>query len=146
MKSVLLLLLLLALTACGVRPSGTIPGGPAPREEIAPGTALFLLDGTTLTRVIRPAGTTPPLELLAAGPTSEELAEGLTTEIPPSAAPITMAMSADGVTVRISSALKDLSSLAQAQLVCTAIPGQRRTVILTDPTEKLPPQRCPFRG
>jgi hypothetical protein len=145
----MLLLLLLALTACGVRPSDPIEGGPAPREVITPGVALYLLDGATLTRVIRPPVATPALELLAAGPTSRERAEGLTTEIPPYAAPITATSSADGITVRISSALKYLSPLAQSQLVCTAIPLNQDLsieVILTDPTEKLPPQQCPFRA
>lgn len=143
----LLLLLLLALTACGVRPSVPIEGGPAPTEEITAGTVLYLLEGTTLTRVVRTQARTNALELLAAGPTREELAEGLTTEIPPSAAPITAVLSATGITVRISSALKDLSPLAQAQLVCTAIPPDRirmTEVTLTDPTETLPPQPCPF--
>jgi len=147
----LLLLLLLALTACGVRPSDTIEGGPPPTEGMTDGVVLYLLAGVTLTRVVRPlvAAPTTPLELLAQGPTSRELAEGLTTEIPPYAAPITAVMTRDGITVRISSALKYLSPLAQSQLVCTAIPPDRKRnpeVILTDPTEKLPPQTCPFEA
>ncbi|MFC4853226.1 hypothetical protein [Actinophytocola glycyrrhizae] len=143
----LLLVLLLALTACGVRPTVPIEGGPAPTEEITVGTVLYLLEGTTLTRVVRPQPRANALELLAAGPTRDERAEGLTTEIPSSAAPITAVMSTTGITVRISSGLKDLSPLGQSQLVCTAVPPARipmTEVILTDPTVTLPPQRCPF--
>lgn len=143
----LMLLLLLTLTACGVRPSVSIEGGPAPTEEITIGTVLYLVNGTTLTRVVRAQTRTNALELLAAGPTREELAEGLRTEIPRSAAPITAVLSPAGITVRISSALKDLSPLAQAQLVCTATPPDQigmTEVTLTDPTETLPSQPCPF--
>ena len=146
MKRVLVLLVL-ALSACGVRPSIPIEGDPAPTEEVTEGTVLFLLEGATLTRVIRLPATTNPMELLAAGPTSEELAQGLTTEIPPYAAPITATLSASGITVRISSALKYLSPLAQSQLVCTALGANHdlsTEVTLADPTETLPPQQCPF--
>lgn len=149
----LLVLLLLALTACGVRPTAPIEGGPAPTEEVTEGTVLYLLEGVTLTRVVRPPVQVPAmaLELLAAGPTSEELAEGLTTEIPPYASPITVVPTADGFRVRISSALRYLSPVAQSQLVCTAIPPDqlrpghlKNEVVLTDPEEELPPQQCPF--
>lgn len=152
----LLVLLLLALTACGVRPTTPIEGGPAPTEEViegTEGTVLYLLEGVTLTRVVRPPVqvSAMALELLAAGPTSEELAEGLTTEIPPYASPITRVPTADGFTVRISSALRYLSPVAQSQLVCTAIPPDqlrpghlKNEVVLTDPEEELPPQQCPF--
>lgn len=145
----LLVLLLLAVTACGVRPTIPIEGVEAPREEVPEGTPLYLLAGANLTRVVRLPTRTPVLDLLAVGPTSEELAEGLTTEIPPYAAPITRVQGAGGITVRISSALKYLSPLAQSQLVCTAIPlGESLSteVTLTDPTEKLPPQSCPFEA
>lgn len=148
MKRVLLLLLL-ALTACGVRPSVPIEGDPAPTEAFADETVLYLIEGTTLTRVVRPSGTASPLDLLAAGPTSEELAVGLTTQVPPYAAPITRSPALDGITVRISSALRYLSPLAQSQLVCTALGVDQdisTEVTLTDPTETLPPQWCPFRA
>lgn len=145
----LLLLLLLALTACGVRPSVPIEGGSAPTEELTQGPVLYLLDGETLTRVVRFPTPKTPLELLADGPTSRELEEGLTTEVPPHVSPITAVLSTTGITVRISSALKDLSPEAQSQLVCTAL-GQDQDmaieVTLTDPTETLPPQLCPFRA
>lgn len=143
----LLLLSLLALTACGVRPTAPIPGGPAPIEEVTEGSVLYLLKDGTLTRVVRPPVQTPSLDLLAAGPTGLELVEGLTTEIPPYAAPITAVQGADGITVRISSALKYLSPLARSQLVCTAIPpgeSLATAVTLTDPIEKLVPHTCPF--
>lgn len=145
----LLVLLVLTLTACGVRPSVPIEGGPAPTEEVTESTVLYFLEGATLTRVLRPPVQENPLELLAKGPTPEELAEGLTTEIPPYASPITVAMGENAITVRISSLLKYLSPLARSQLICTAIPPGRLTtaqVILSDPEETLPPQSCPFEA
>ena len=145
----LLVLLLLALTACGVRPSIPIEGGPAPSEEVTEATVLYFLQGATLTRVLRPPVQENPLELLAKGPTPEELAMGLTTEIPPYASPITVTMGENDIKVRISSLLKYLSPVAQSQLVCTAIPPSRRAtaqVILSDPEEKLSPQNCPFEA
>lgn len=150
MKRLLVLLLILTATACGVRPTDVIEGDPAPTEdEITDGTVLYFLQGATLTRVIRPPGEQSPLELLAKGPTPEELAEGLTTEIPPYTSPITMVPATNGTTVRIASRLKYLSPLAQSQLVCTAVtpdqpPGVQIT--LSDPTETLPPQPCPFEA
>lgn len=141
---------LLTLSACGVRPSVAIGGGPAPtEEEITEGTVVYLLRGATLTRVLRPPAEQTPLELLAQGPLPEELAAGLTTEIPPYASPITAVPAAGGVAVRTASRLKYLSPLAQSQLVCTAItPDQPADteVTLSDPTETLPPQQCPFEA
>ena len=145
----LLVLLLLAVTACGVRPSIPIEGGPAPTEEVTEATVLYFLQGATLTRVLRPPVQENPLELLAKGPTPEELALGLTTEIPPYASPITVSMSENGITVRISSLLKYLSPLARSQLVCTVIPPRRLAtaqVTLSDPEETLPPRGCPFEA
>lgn len=147
MKRLLILLSLLTLTACGVRPSVPIEGGPAPTEQVMEGTVLYFLAGATLTRVVRPPVQGNPLELLAKGPTPEELAMGLTTEIPPYASPITASVGEHAIKVRISSLLKDLSPRAQSQLVCTVIPPRRletAQVILSDPEETLPPQTCPF--
>lgn len=150
MKRLLIVLLALTATACGVRPTDVIEGDPAPtEEEITEGTVLYFLQGATLTRVVRPPSDKPLLELLAQGPTPEEQAEGFTTEIPQNASPITLVPATNGTTVRVASRLKDLSPLAQSQLVCTAItpdqpPGVE--IILEDATETLPPQRCPFEA
>jgi hypothetical protein len=149
MKRLLVLLLLLTAAACGVRPSGPIEGGPAPTEEVTEGTVLYFLAGATLTRVVRPPVPGNPLELLAKGPTQEEKAMGLTTEIPPYASPITVVVDEDAIKVRISSLLKYLSPRAQSQLVCTVVPQRRvatAQVILSDPEGTLPPQTCPFEA
>jgi hypothetical protein len=143
----LILLLLLVLAACGVRPTVPIEGGAGPTEELTEGTVLYLLHGATLTRVVRPATAGTALNVLAEGLTREELAEGLTTEVPRSAAPITATMSSGGISVRVSSGLRSLSPLARSQLVCTAIPPDGNgpmTVVLSDAQETLPPQQCPF--
>ena len=150
MKRLLILLLALTATACGVRPTDVIEGDPAPtEEEITESTVLYFLQGATLTRVVRPPSDQSPLELLAQGPTPEELAEDLTTEIPPYASPITLTPGTNGTTVRISSRLRYLSPLAQSQLVCTAITPEQPPgveIVLSDPEETLPPQACPFEA
>jgi hypothetical protein len=149
MKKPALIILLVLVTACGVRPTPPITGGAAPTEELT-GSVLYLLDGVTLTRVVRPATIrTTNLELLAEGPTPEEQAEGLTTQVPPYASPITATPTSTGITVRIASPLRYLSRTAQAQLTCTALPpdgDQQTPITLTDPEETLPPQTCPFEG
>lgn len=150
MRKLALTALLILTTACGVRPTPPIEGGPAPTEEPTR-TVLYLLNGTTLTRVIRPPGPLMQshLELLAEGPTIEERAKGLTTEIPPYASPITITRTTSGITVGIASPLKYLSRLARAQLICTALSPEEMPatpVTLTDPEETLPPETCPFKG
>ena len=82
-----LALVILLLAGCGVRPTGVVYAGDAP-VATASGSAqsqVFLLsDGGIPTPVRRPADPTDPqrvFDALLSGPTREERARGLTTEL-----------------------------------------------------------------
>jgi hypothetical protein len=118
---------LIAVAGCGVRPSGVITGGdpPSGRVEPTPLITLYLVTNGRLSAVTRPGG--PPLSqadtlaLLAAGPTAEEQAHGLTTDVPPDAGPFSVtAKPAGRLVVTLSTPASELSTLAVEQIVCTA--------------------------
>jgi hypothetical protein len=147
-KLLALAALLLLATACGVRPSATIYGsrGPADNPE---GTVLYVANGETLTRIIRP--TTDPakdgLTTLAEGLLAVEQAEGLTTAVPTTALPITRSFKGRALEVNLSTPVAPLTEMAKNQLTCTALqtePHPRIAVILTGPDTSLPPRTCPF--
>ncbi|MFI5607812.1 GerMN domain-containing protein [Amycolatopsis sp. NPDC051903] len=147
-----ILLVALTATACGVRPSGAIPGGDAPSGPAAPeidrarDSVYFVADGS-LTQVQRD-GTdltgAAAINALAQGPTPAEQADGLTTEVPRSVVPATVLTSAGGTVVQLSSSVTALSDLAVRQIVCTlrnqSPPGAR--FILTGGGETLGPETC----
>jgi hypothetical protein len=96
---------LVAVAGCGVRPSGVITGGDPPSGAVAPGAPglasgssattiiLYLVKDGRLSEVTRPGAPlsqADTLALLAAGPTARELAQGLTTDIPPEAGPFSV--------------------------------------------------------
>lgn len=146
------LIALVALTGCGVQPSGVITGSPPPSGRVAPATPiiLYLVSNDRLTPVLRPGGPlslTDTLALLAA-PTSDEHARGLTTAIPQAAAPFSVtAVPASQVVVTLSTPPSTLSTMAIAQIVCTtataveASPTQV-TVLGAGPVR----QQCPVPG
>ncbi|MEU7836656.1 MULTISPECIES: hypothetical protein [unclassified Nonomuraea] len=120
---------LVAVTGCGVRPSDVIRAGDPPSGPVArtPTTTLYLVKNGRLSAVTRPG---PPLSqadtlaLLAAGPTTAEQAQGLTTDVPPEAAPFSVT-AAPGrqpghLAVNPSTPAGKLSALAVEQIVCTA--------------------------
>ncbi|WP_163509186.1 hypothetical protein [Fodinicola acaciae] len=126
MKILSILLAVLLVAGCGVRASGTIPGGPAPNVS-AVGIALFFVSNGKVSLVLRP-GPEPPLpeilNTLGAGPNAFERAAGFSTAIPAKAAPITVMMDESSVDVHISMAPSALSELAVEQLACTALANQ----------------------
>lgn len=124
-----LLVLLLVVAGCGVRPTAVIGGAQAPSGD-PDGALLFLVSDGTVVPVVRPTrpsrppgegipGGEPadPFALLAAGPTADERALGLTSEVPAEAVPtdVTPADN-DGVTVRLPIDVTALSALAAEQL------------------------------
>jgi hypothetical protein len=134
------------VTSCGVRPTDTITGDPAP-TEVLDGVVLFLVNDTILTRVVRPSPNPPAtnLQLLAQGPTPEESATGLTTELPPTITATAVSATAGTLTVRISTPVGALTDLAKDQLICTAQwQSATTTVIVTGPDQTLSPRTCPF--
>jgi hypothetical protein len=130
--SVLIAVLLAA--ACGVQPSGVIPGVPAPRLDLG-GVTLFFVANGKLTAVDRPTSGQPApaetLAMLAAGP----IEPGLTTEVPRDLGPLDVT----GRTVTVSADVTALSTMAVAQIVCTA-----RADTVTGQGQTRGPVRCPL--
>ncbi|MFF5990813.1 hypothetical protein [Prauserella flavalba] len=138
---------LLALAGCGVQPSGVIVGASPPSGAAAPGpaTTLYFLSAGRPFPVLR-AG--PPLSYadtlaeLAAGPTEEERARGLGTEVPPEAAPFTVTASGAGrVVVTLSMSPERLSTVATEQIACTAADRRGEVVLFGEGQGRS--ARCP---
>lgn len=147
------------VAGCGVRPSGVITGNPAPSGP-AEGAELYLLAAGELTPVLRPTGQVPSptaaLTLLAAGPSPEERAQGLSSEVPSAAAAVavTSGIPATEITVTLDFDASALSGTAIEQITCTAEvavfpdyspPGQV-SVTITGRGHTREPRTCfPFR-
>ena len=120
-----ILLLLLAVTGCGIRPTDPIPGLEAPSgpvENTSP--ALYWVSDGRVVAVNRPQGSLSGFDvvaLLAQGPTNAEQSRGLTTEVPFDAAPATVDRVANGLDVRISTDVSLLSQTAVQQIACTLL-------------------------
>ena len=156
------LLSLVAVAGCGVRPSGVITGGDPPSGAVAPGApglgpgsptttiTLYLVKNGRLSAVTRPgyrSSQADTLALLAAGPTAEEHAHGLTTDVPPEAVPFSVtAKPAGRVVVTLSTPASELSTLAVEQIVCTAAataPESRAQVTVVGAGQGVGPRNCP---
>jgi hypothetical protein len=122
------LALVLALTACGIRPTDPIPGLTAPNgpvENTSP--ALYWVSEGNVVAVGRPQGSLSGYDviaLLAQGPSVAEQNRGLTTEVPVDAAPATVDRVATGLDVTLSTDVSLLSSVAVQQIVCTLLGSQ----------------------
>ncbi|MEU6431617.1 GerMN domain-containing protein [Microbispora sp. NPDC046973] len=150
------LVALVAVAGCGVRPSGVITGGDPPSGAVARSTAitLYLVKNGRLSAVTRRFGGRPlfpadTLTLLAAGPTAEEQADGLTSDVPPTAGPFSVTAGPAGhVVVTLSAAAGDLSALAVEQIVCTAAattPQSPVQVTVVGAGQRVGPRNCPRR-
>lgn len=140
MRAAALLVLLAMVAACGVRPTVVIDGLAAPSGKAA-GTVLFLVSDGAVVPVVRgvePAGQPgqppgppgDPFVLLAAGPTADERALGLTSEVPAEAVPTDVRFEGeDGVIVWLPLDVTALSTLAAEQLACTTTPGRSVTLV-----------------
>jgi hypothetical protein len=134
--------MVVALTGCGIQATDPLPfGEPAGGVEI--GTQLyFVLDGKIFPTLRRVDGGEPvdTLNLLAAGPTPEEQAAGLTTEVPAGirllegSAPAAVKERASPTPDQplmlyvfgTGTGPTELSALAVTQLACTAVAAYRR--------------------
>jgi hypothetical protein len=135
---------------CGVRPSAVITGGPAPTRPVR-GAVLYLVADAALAPVLRPAPRDPSpaevLALLGGGPTGDERAVGLTSEVPAALAPVTVAAGATGgVDVVVSVDVATLSDPAVDQIVCTVGDALTTTgpITLTGAGTTRGPRTCPF--
>ncbi|WP_328608420.1 hypothetical protein OG943_04670 [Amycolatopsis sp. NBC_00345] len=155
LAAVTVVVLAVVLAGCGVRPSGVIPGVPAPSGPVVPqasnSTVLYFLMGSQPTASQREGIRTEPadvLTLLAAGPDDAERAAGLTTEVPATAVPVSVAVEPSGVTVALGIDVSALSTKATQQIACTvrhldsvaALPP----VTLTGGGHSQGPLSCPF--
>jgi hypothetical protein len=119
------LVLLVALTGCGIRPAAPIPGLEAPRgpaENTLP--ALYWVAEGKVVAVNRPQGSVNGADvvaLLAQGPTADEQKRGLTTEVPFDATPAFVDRVASGLDVTLSTDVSQLSKAAVQQIVCTML-------------------------
>ncbi|MFC7586292.1 GerMN domain-containing protein [Nonomuraea antimicrobica] len=95
----------------------------------------------------RPLFMVDTLALLAAGPTAVEQARGLTTDVPPEAAPLSVnADPAGHLVVALSIPAAELSALAVEQIVCTATttaPGGPVQVTVIGAGQSVGPRNCP---
>lgn len=148
-----LVLSLVALTGCGVQPSGVITGAAPPSGRAEPATTiLYLVSDDRLSPVRRPGGPlsqAATLALLAASPTDEERAQGLTTAVPPEAAPFSVSARTSGrIVVTLSTPASELSTVAVAQIVCTAAAAApaspTRVTVLGAGQETHDPRSCPL--
>ncbi|WP_326834259.1 GerMN domain-containing protein [Amycolatopsis rhabdoformis] len=141
--AVLLAAVVGAVSACGVQPSAAIsgleaPSGPPSTGSSAPGdTSIYLVAGSTVTPVPRSGldqNDEAVLDALVQGPTAAEKASGYRTEVPSSALPASVTVTATDVTVQLSTDVQSLSSLATAQIVCTLrlrdVPSGSRLILV----------------
>jgi hypothetical protein len=140
-------LVLAALTACGIRPTDPIPGLEAPSgpvENTSP--SVYWVVAGKVVPVSRPQGSLSGYDiiaLLAQGPTNAEQVSGFTTEVPFDAAPATIDRVANGLDVNLSSDVSQLSPAAVQQIVCTLLGVQPvGTVNLRGGGHSLEFQKC----
>ncbi|MEV6622271.1 hypothetical protein AB0M83_01960 [Amycolatopsis sp. NPDC051106] len=128
MKKLLILVVLLVVSACGIKPTGVVPAGPAPTLR-NPGVSgrgadviLYFVIGGRVAPVSRSTGTVGvenALSLLLAGPTPDEADDGYGTDLPRRSGPIVLSPgSPPAITVPFP--LKPISGAGINQLVCTA--------------------------
>ncbi|TVT54212.1 hypothetical protein FNH05_10695 [Amycolatopsis rhizosphaerae] len=129
-----LLISLLALGGCGVRPTGVVAAG-EPAVGVGTGPALYFVAAGRVRPVTRPLGylgdPATALRLLADGPTPGEAAAGFGTALPPHLGLSVPGFRDGNVTVRISpmsvSDFVVLSEPAIEQVVCTTVAAFVRT-------------------
>ncbi|MEV1157416.1 hypothetical protein AB0J27_18665 [Micromonospora chokoriensis] len=171
-------LLVAVLTAgCGVRPSAVITGRAAVSGP-AEGIGVYLLAQGDLALVLRQpkatqAGVAPAvncspsspggspcqpaqaLALLAAGPSEDERASGLTSEVPAGLGPFTVTPGGQrsDLTVTTTGAVRPLTADAVDQIVCTVTDAATQVglvngpaaVSIVGPDGARQPRRCPIR-
>nr|WP_202553759.1 hypothetical protein [Streptomyces sp. SID4936] len=142
-------LLALTATGCGILATDVVEVGDPAVVDVAPGreqsTLLYFVSSSSANRlmpVVRPNEVpwegTPEggsrlvrqdadkaLVLLFEGPSKNEAATGLRTELPFVRAQVSIDLGPDGVLVRVNSPVTTLSEVARRQLICTA--AQART-------------------
>ncbi|WP_053734984.1 GerMN domain-containing protein [Nocardia sp. NRRL S-836] len=123
-----MVLALVVLAACGIRPTGVIPGLEAPSGPVEnPTPSIYWVADGQVVPVARVQGSLTGRDvvaLLAQGPSTAEQERGLRTEVPFDAAPATVDRVADGLDVTVSTDVSLLSANAVRQIVCTLLDVQ----------------------
>lgn len=150
-KSIALLLLAMAVSACGVRPSVVIQGGPAPSApDVLNADTLFLVNDGKLAMVQRSAtglsGEVQALRQLTEGPTGLEREQGLTTELPSDVGQIELTPGQGTMRISLNVDVNTLSEMAVDQVVCTAGLVKEITVTLVGGGHSRLAEPCPFKG
>ena len=159
MKKLFVLVVLLLVSACGVKPTGVVPAGPAPTLRNPGGSGrgtdvilYFAIDGR-VAPVTRSTGSTVGVEtalsMLLAGPTTGETDDGYVTALPARTGPITLTPGPPAA-ITVPFALKPISSVGINQLVCTAFAALAAqssyavdgTIALSGTDVQLPYQTC----
>ncbi|MFK0236995.1 hypothetical protein [Streptomyces vinaceus] len=145
------------LGGCGIKPTGVIESGAAPKVVVpGPGTKgtvyLVASDGRLFPvpdREQPSVSETSLLVRLLVGPTAEQRAAGLETRLPvldlkkQGASAGTTMISADTIGVGVPFKVATLSETARQQLVCTVASTEPRyQVVLLGPDADIGPARC----
>ncbi|MEU9763441.1 hypothetical protein AB0D98_27745 [Streptomyces sp. NPDC047987] len=167
----LLLPLVVATGGCGIQATDVVEVGDPATVEVAPGreqgTLLYFVSpppGKRLMPVVRPfdltvhdtpdgtgamrawRGPDKAIAMLFNGPDENETAAGLRTELPDAGAVSSLSLGPDGVLVRLSTPVKELSAIARRQLICTSAQaltsGRAVAVRLTGVDGTLGPEHC----
>ena len=159
MKKLLVLAVVLQESACGVKPTGVVPAGPAPtlRNPDSPGRdaeviLYFVLDGRVAPVAClfgSAGGADAALLMLLDGPSEAERADGYVTALPRRAGSIAL-VPGPPATITVSFPLKPLGAVGVTQLVCTAFAALAAdgrysidgTIAVSGPDVQLPYQAC----
>ncbi|MFE7352034.1 hypothetical protein ACFU8Q_02255 [Streptomyces sp. NPDC057543] len=139
-----LLPLVLLAAGCGIRATDVVEVGDPATVEVAPGgqqgTVLYFVSPSSPSRlmpVVRQVdlttqgevgaggavpvwrGSDKAVAMLFAGPTEAEAEAGLRTELPDIGVVSSVTVKPDGVSVRLNTAVRELSEVARQQLICT---------------------------
>ncbi|MEV0171999.1 hypothetical protein AB0I00_12890 [Streptomyces sp. NPDC050803] len=151
--ALLLLPALCTLTSCAIPATGVVEAG-GPASGITPTTHVYYVANGTLIAVPRqtsaPGDIESALQLLLQGPTDVERRKRITTHLPlPMAAPtpataapqrptspytLTATAKDDRISIELSPSTVDLTDLAAAQIICTAVAAQHITDPSAEPT------------
>ncbi|WIY01656.1 hypothetical protein QRX60_47875 [Amycolatopsis mongoliensis] len=158
-KLFVLVVVLLMVSACGIKPTGVVPAGPAPTLR-NPGSSgrgtdvilYFVIDGR-VAPVTRSTGSTVGVEnalsMLLAGPTAGEAADGYATALPARSGPIVLTPGPPAA-ITFSFPLRPIAAVGINQLACTAFAALAAqssysvdgTIALSGTDVQLPYQTC----
>jgi hypothetical protein len=151
-RAAALLVAVLLLGGCGVRPTGVVYAGEAPIGTASPSPqaqVFFLADGvpTPVRRAVGPGDPQLVFDALLSGPTREERAKGLNTELTGVKSIVVQDLGGHALLVETVPPAMKLSAGAFAQIFCTgaALPDRPELKIsyLVDDSEPDPSAGCP---